>query len=254
MDPSSVEQDGSASAQEVTPDPYRVEGSWRPYFGFFRDVWQVHVHPVVFFRAQIGSRRVVYPLVFALLCSWAGALGSWFWRVVFENLLGRYLRNLFEFVQDYSSQEDSHSIALLMDAKARFLHWVWGAGPVLLDPFFTLSSVLFTSFLVFVGARLLITPGRKGAVEEVRFESALQVVCFGMAPAVLSVVPLLGTPVSKFLILVLTIVGAREIWRIQFGRALVIAVFPKLLLLAIILFGVTMLVVGILKLVSLSFL
>ena len=116
-------------------------------------------------------------------------------------------------------------------------HWIWGAGSIIADPFLTLAYFFFISFLVFLGARIFVTPGKNGAPREITFESALRIVCYGMTSAILAVLPLFGGPVAYIYQIVVSVIGAREVYRIDNGRASLVALFPQVLL-----FGILMMV------------
>lgn len=125
------------------------------------------------------------------------------------------------------------------ELKTRLGEWFSSVGSVIADPFLTLIWVLVVSAFVFLGARLLVTPGKGGSPREITFESALRIVAYGLSPSILVAVPLVGGVVAKVWIAVVTVIGAREVYRVGTGRAIVIGLFPKILfwgLLAIVFF------------------
>jgi hypothetical protein len=220
---------------------------------YFRDLFQIILHPARFFRRMPLEGGVSSPLAFALITHWLGTAVAFLWRAAFGGTLGRHLNALFDVAGDVAEVDHPGRAAAMMEVRDRILHWFWGAGSVIADPFLTLASILFTSLLVFVGARILVTPGKGGAPSPISYESALRLVCYGMSPAILAVIPLAGPAIAGLWTAVVTIVGAREIYRISTGRALVVALFPKLLFLGIMMTGFFLLAVVFLKVVASAF-
>lgn len=168
------------------------------------------------------------PLAFALITHWLGAAIEFGWGALAGGTAQAYLQQLLEkFEQELSGVHSLGRGQWMNEASSAALGWFLGAGTVLLDPFVTLASIFLSSSMIYVGARILVaTP--------VTFEAVLRIVCYGLSPAILSVLPLVGIPLSRIYMLVVTVIGAREVFRIGTGRALVLALFPKLLVLALI--------------------
>jgi hypothetical protein len=139
------------------------------------------------------------------------------------------------------------------------MNWIWGPGGLILDPFRTLFWFLFTSAIVCVGARLFVPAslhaGSAGA-ERLRFphgptfQSALCIVAYGLSPAIFAAVPYFGTLASWIYAPIVTVIGAREIYRVSNTRATVVGLFPSILLLGIMGLGAFMMLAFFLKLAS----
>jgi hypothetical protein len=217
------------------------ESAWTTPFDIIKhylgDLFKIILHPVLFFRQMPTKGGMSWPLAFALVTHWLGSAVQFLWRTLIGASFGRYIDNIFKMAGDVAEIDSPGRGVTLLEMRERITNWVWGAGPVIADPFLTLASILFTSFLVYVGARILVTPGKNGAPNEIRFESALRIVCFGMSPAILGVFPFVGGFLAWVISLIVTIIGAREVYRISTGRSLVVALFPKLLFLGIMLMG-----------------
>ena len=84
-------------------------------------------------------------------------------------------------------------------------------------------------------------------VQEITYESAVRVVCFGLTPAILAMLPLFGGFVSAICVVIVTVIGAREVYRTTTGRAVVIALFPKLLFLGVLGIGLFVLLLAAVK-------
>jgi hypothetical protein len=220
---------------------------------YLTDLREIITHPTAFFRRMPTTGGVGGPLAFALVTHWLGEAVSFLWRLAIGGSVGGMLDKMFRLAGDVADVDSPGRGAQLMEARNRIAQWIWGAGPVLADPFLTLASILFTSFLVYVGSRLLVTPGHEGAPRPLRFETALRIVCFGLTPSILAAIPIFGGAVSWVLIILVTTVGAREVYHVPTGRAVAIALFPKLLLLAILSSMVAFALLVVIKLVATSF-
>jgi hypothetical protein len=233
---------------------------------YFRDLKKVLFEPSDFFRRLPLTGGVAIPLTFALVTHWLGALLNYLFSAMTGDLSGHFFDRFVQFSSQYSSQMggdiDSPGKAALMNqgflqamgAGEKIVNWLWGASGILLDPFFTLAWLIFLSFLVFVGARLLVKPTPEHIARfphGVTFESAVRVVAFGMSPAIFSGLPYLGSFIAKLIYIpIVTIIGAREIYRVSNGRATAIALFPEILFWGIILSGALVMAVFFLKLAS----
>ncbi|MGZ3696662.1 MAG: YIP1 family protein [Bdellovibrionota bacterium] len=230
-----------------------VEGGGELLRNYFRDLSQILTQPTRFFRRMPTSGGVGGPLAFALVTHWIGSAFGYLWRLLVGGALAGWLSGFFRIAGDVADVDDPGRGSQLLEMRNRIVQWLWGAGPVIADPFLTLASILFTSFLVFVGAKLLVHAGRDGSPREITFESALRIVCFGMSPAILAALPLFGSVVSSICVLVVTVIGAREVYRISTGRAVIVGLFPKVLFIGIIFLGTIFFAVAILKLLVSAF-
>ncbi|MEK6578982.1 MAG: hypothetical protein AABZ55_07125, partial [Bdellovibrionota bacterium] len=59
---------------------------------------------------------------------------------------------------------------------------------------------------------------------------AARIVCYATTPSLFYAIPLLGGFTASLCTLILTIIGAKEVYRVGAGRALVIALFSKVVL------------------------
>lgn len=218
----------------IAPQPFRPDALIKRYFS---DLWQIITQPARFFRRMPLSGGLAHPLAFALVTHWLGSAFEFLWRNLLGGVVGGYFGRMFRVASDVADIDSQGRGAEILQLRERMLHWFWGAGSVIVDPFFTLFQVLFISFFVWVGARLLVTPGKDGAPSEITFESAVRLICFGLSPAILACIPILGSFTATLLTFIVTVVGAREIYRVRTGRAIAIALFPKLLFFAIIIGG-----------------
>ncbi|MBY0471317.1 hypothetical protein K2X30_09130 [bacterium] len=215
---------------------------------YFWNLKEIHTNPKGFFRKLPVKGGLSGPLAFALVTHWIGAAAQYVWVTVLGGMFSSHFGDLFDIaskVADVDSQGRGSEV--IVEMKEKILDWMWGAGSILVDPFWTLASVFFTSFFVFVGARLFVSPGKEGAPEEITFETAIRVVCFGMAPTILTFIPVAGSFLSWIGVIVITVIAAKEIYRLDTGRAIVVGLFPKVVLLACVFMGLGVLMVVLFK-------
>lgn len=204
---------------------------------YFRDVAWILTKPTAFFREMPLKGGLSGPLAFALITHWIGSSVQFLWHHWIGSWLSLWTDTFMQIAGDVVEVDSPGKCQMLFEMKDRVLHWMVGAGSVLMDPFWTLSGIIFTSVLVFVGARIFINPGKEGAPEEVTFESAVRIISYGMTPHLLTMVPFIGPLVATVLTVYVTVIGAREVYRTTTAKAVVIALFPKLLFLGIISLG-----------------
>src|SRR6478752_7585851 len=123
-------------------------------FGWIRTYFKILkeslIHPTRFFR-ESAPPGVVIPLVFALITHWLARAIHFLWQ---SKINGFGLNPIQSFFLQY---EDAASIGLQRDP---FTEWISGISPILLDPFLTLLSVLYQALLIFIAARIFVTPNK----------------------------------------------------------------------------------------------
>jgi hypothetical protein len=251
--------DSKTSKTEECPNcgnPVRSKGSidpLQPVRKYFKSLVQIITHPVQHFRKMRVTGGIAEPLTFALITHWIGVTSHSIWKSILGGNFTDYMQKLMSWI-DKTSEIDhagrGREVLRLVEYRERFFQWAWGTGSIVADPFITLFTIIFTAALVFLGARILVSPGKKGAPDQITYESALRVVCFGFAPSILLALPWVGTPLATIGTAVFTIIGAKEVYRIGWGRAIIVALFPKVLLVSIILAGVTFLIVSLFSIAS----
>jgi len=224
-----------------------------PIRRYWVTVWRILTQPKAFFRSMRLDGGVSGPLAFALITHWIGAAASFLWHLSIGGVVGGYFDRFMHVAGDVAEVDNPGRNAQLAEVTERLKNWFWGTGSVIADPFLTVLQILFISFLVFVGARLLVTPGKNGAPREINFESALRIVCFGMTPSILSVLPLFGGPLAYIYLSIVTLIGAREVYRIDTGRATLVAFFPQVLLLSFVLLVFFAATIAFIKFFSMTF-
>ena len=152
----------------ITPE-LKSETSMSFVGSYFRDLKKVLFEPSEFFQALPVKGGLAIPLTFALVTHWVGSVLNYMFSAVTGDLSGHFFDRFVQFSSQYSSQLSGSDIdspgksALInqgflqaMGAGEKIANWLWGASGILLDPFFTLLWLIFISFFVFIGARLLV--------------------------------------------------------------------------------------------------
>lgn len=202
------------------------EGNW--VGRYFSNLWEATTRPSQFFRRVPRSGGWSGPLAYGLTTHWLGTALSFLEKSARGEAL---LRNT---QQWWGTYFQSGSNAYLDDPVRG---WIWGIGKVIGDPFVTLPSILFSAFLIHLAARILAPSGSTTS----RYEEALRLVCYGMSPMIFLGIPWVGGWLAPLLTFVVTVSGAQVFYRVGSLRAVLIALFPHLLLLMLITGGIGLL-------------
>ncbi len=227
-----------------------METALSPIKSYFVTLGQTLFRPAEFFKRMPLQGSFSAPLAFALVTHWVGSALEFLWRTWLGGSLGDYFNSLFRLAGDVADIDSPGRSAMMFEMRDKIMHWFWGAGSVVADPFIALASIFFTTFFVFIGARIMITPGKQGAPESISFESSLRIVCYGMGPTLLAGIPLFGGVIASIWSALVTIIGAKEAYRTTTPRAIVVALFPKILLLSTVVLGLFFLLLMVLKMVT----
>jgi len=194
-----------------------------PIKTYFTTLYALLTRPTAFFQTVDSGRSIAFALTFAVVTHWIGTALGYLWQSALGRVISRRFSDGFQVFDQMSSMAPSGQMETLNAWKDRAYHWMWGTGSVLIDPFKTIITILVVSFFIWIASRLL-------AEKNTRFETAVTIVSFGTAPSILKGVPLVGPLLASIFIFVVTMIGARELYRVTSGRALVIVLFPEILL------------------------
>ena len=198
---------------------------------------QILCSPREFFRHMSTTGGVSGPLTFALVTHWIATSIDHSWRgLIGEKALPLWARLLRFFNHSESSIDSLGRLPWFHHSRDVVIDWFWQAGPVVIDPFLTLGKLILMSLVIFIGARVAV-PARSEMITKVTYESTLRVLCYAMAADLILAVPLVGSPLNWIFKCGLTVLGFFEVYRIGVARALVIALFPYLIMIGIISVG-----------------
>jgi len=224
---------------------------------YFRTLAHILTDPGDFFRREreLDDGSVTGPIAFALVTHWIASAVEWIWRGAMGKLFQQWQGQIAHLLSEIAEVDSPGRGAWVGAVEQRFSQWVWGVGPVLLDPFFTLFSILFTGLLVYAGSRILVTPQplANGSLQAIRFESTIRLLAYASAPGILACLPVAGSVLAYIVSSVVLVIGAHELYRVGWPRAIVIAFFPKVLFAGTLMMGFALMVLGILKWVAGNF-
>lgn len=179
------------------------------------------------------NRTLGETIAFALTAHWFSRAASF----LLSGLNGTLTTGLFDRIFDMIRQNSSSIDVLSRRARWMGLHpsfgsWFKGVSSVVADPFFTCIPLFITSVFVFIGARLLI---RAESQPRVTFESAIKIVAYMTSISVFSFIPVFGQLIAWLYSFYIGVIGARELYGASKGRAVMIILFPELLVWGVIL-------------------
>lgn len=198
-------------------------------------VRRVLISPTQFFSTLAASGGLTQPLTFALVTHWVGSSMGFLWGLITGEGMTEKLLKKFFLSNPFAHTDALNSSSYLPSKGAQdlFFNGYFGLGSVLLDPFITLVSILTSAVIIFIGARILVSPARAGKFNEIRYESAVRIISYGLAPSLLITIPFLGKGIASIYTVIVTIIGIKEMYRISSMRATMIALFPKLFIFVI---------------------
>jgi hypothetical protein len=215
----------------------------RPVAQYWDDLKTVLLKPHQFFRRMPRNAGFAQPLAFALIAHWIGSAISFLWGSAFVRSSEEAFEKWAAILGNNDQIDVIRRSSSWEQARHAFTNWFWGIGSVIGDPFWTLASLLISSFFVFVGARLLVgvmsdAPSASSGQQhrhEVTYESAVRIMAYGAVASIFQVIPFAGKFIAYVYSLYISVVGAKEVYRIRTGRALTVVLFPQVLIFAILL-------------------
>ena len=201
------ESDPSRSQHPGTAVPWEDLESFGLVHGFFQTIKQAMLHPMSFFGGMSPVGGLVKPLVFFLVISEIQALAQIVWQ-----LLG-----IVPGMQDNGGTIIGISLA--------------GLGSLFL--LILLPILLTVSLFIFAGLSHLCLMALKSASGG--FQATFRAMCYGRAPLILSVVPVLGVLAGTFWTFYSTIIGLKQLHKSSLPAAAAGLFVPILLFLGLML-------------------
>ncbi|MFW5792363.1 MAG: zinc-ribbon domain-containing protein [Desulfohalobiaceae bacterium] len=209
-------EDSSSDREESDPTRTHLPGTAVPWenlesyglvHGFFQTIKQAMLHPMSFFGGMSPVAGLVKPLVFFLVISEIQALAQIVWQ-----LLG-----IVPGMQDNGGTIIGISLA--------------GLGSLFL--LILLPILLTVSLFIFAGLSHLCLMALKSASGG--FQATFRAMCYGRAPLILSVVPVLGVLAGTFWTFYSTIIGLKQLHKSSLPAAAAGLFVPILLFLGLML-------------------
>lgn len=207
--------------------PIHSGAEWEsPDLGIIGRYWailkNVLFEPTRFFRNSARNFTVSEALSFGLVTLWLSHIVSFIWgtanKLVFYHFVESWLEG-----------------ATLGDESGLFAFtrndFLANVGFLLLQPFFSLLSFASFTLVLLTFGRLLVaderTPER---TERIRFREILRVLAFSAAGSVLYVVPIFGGLLAFIAVVLLALIGLREVLQITTKQAALVIFVPQILL------------------------
>jgi hypothetical protein len=209
------------------PRPVAPESHLQIYFTSLKALL---TRPREFFRSLKHPIGVARPLLFGVITHWVGSALSYLWFSGLGRLFERHFSSMFQALDQGAEIDSSGQLSSALAMRSQIMDWMFGVASVLIDPFKTTLRILFIAFFVWVGARLLASLKNPEAEKRMGFDSAVAIVGFSMAASLFNAIPVVGGMIALIFGTVLSIIGASEIFQVKTGRAMVIALFPNILL------------------------
>lgn len=199
-----------------------ISSSQRPVRNYFAQLKEVLFEPAHFFRLLAPQHSTAEALTFGLVSIWISAIISFFWSITNSMLL----QKLLEFWV-----EDSDASFRVMSGQ----ELVWQAGYVIATPFLSLLGLAISALVLLGFSKLFISDEPAAVMHELQVEresnltytQTLKIVGFASAGTWLSIVPIFGPLLSYFAILLLTMIGVRESFRVSTKRAALVVFVPQ---------------------------
>ncbi len=201
---------------------------------YLRTVGRLLFHPSPFFSSMAREGGLTLPLLFALVNHWLASALAFVWKAPLSEMLSRFAKESASLWSDFSSElstidspgrfaEEGFALDAWSGIRELLIPWFWGASSVLLDPILTLPSLIGGALLVYVAARVLID-----SEHPIRFSTILRILCFSSAATLWKVIPIAGALIAPIAVVTTTAIGLAASYGSGFGRALIVALFPKL--------------------------
>lgn len=218
------------------------------FFGFpFLDtIKEITLSSTKFFSKNklelLTNDKISSALAFAITVTWISNLMQFIYKSLITDSLNNKMNKI---ISDSSIDIFSSETEGALRSIERFHHnvndFLFGAGNVVLFPFLMCIKIFFISAIVHLGVLFIF---KKMQDRPQTYSTTIKIICYGLAPSVLSIVPVLGTLASSLLVFVVTVVGLSEVYGSSRSRAFFAMLFPYILfgfiIIASLLFAVTL--------------
>ena len=232
---SSVESESllCSNCQNLSPLlPERKSVAEEGIASYFFKLSSILLRPTSFFKGLSEEREILLPITFALGTHWLAVVLKFFIQAPFQSPFASLLPSLSSGFFGQFLGDVSTSFSFLT-RKERAFGWIFDSMPILLDPFITLFSLGLSSVFLYVGTRILVTPGKNGHPEEISLNTAIRLNAYVMATSIFILIPWIGRGVYALASVLLLPIAIREVYRVTMGRALIISLFPNLFILSL---------------------
>ncbi len=199
-------------------------------FPLIKSIKQLLMRPTQFFSEYIDYFKnnigVSAALAFAVVCQWISDLFSFIWKTVFGTFIENHLQEYIQILSKLNGQNSVSSLQHFESTSNRSFDFLFGAGTIVLSPFFTLIKIFIFSIMIHIGVKIFIKNNKDFPHS---FNTTLKILCFGTAASLLKVIPFIGFLAAMILTFVIEYTGLKEVYKTTSGRSTLTLLFPAIL-------------------------
>lgn len=201
---------------------------------FWRTLRDIILRPSSFFNEHaqeiVSSEGLSSALAFAVIIQWIASFFNFIWQSTVGAMLQGRINDLFQIASDV--MESNHQLVEGIDqVRQRAFEFLFGAGTIVLTPFFTLIKLSVVALFVHAAVRFFM---KESQDRRHSYHATLKILSYATAPWIFCIIPGFGLVVGWLLSFTAAVVGFREVYRTTTGRAALAVAFPELLLLSVI--------------------
>lgn len=218
--------------------------------GFFNDIFSVCFSSTRFFREYpVHERSLGGALAFGICVEWLATALSFLIGLSFSHLVDQYLVQIQQLLNEGMGGLSGKSSQLL--EMFRLNQMLYGIGVVILNPFFTLAGIYFTSILLFLGMKTFLpAAGVKVSSERFGFDGCVKLISYARGTSVFKFLPIVGGLVAPIWRACVIIIGVKQSFGVSTTRASFISYFYASLLSFAGLFMMIFLIISLVRMFS----
>ena len=201
-------------------------------FGFFKAIKNISFNSRMFFNRNasslISNSGLSSALAFAVLVNWISSSINFLFGSFFSVNLEKFTSN---FTSTFSDSESFDSLQSLHSEINQFL---FGAGKIVLSPFFTLAQIFLSALFIHLAVKLFFNKIKDRTHS---YQTTVKIISYSMAPMVLSILPGIGTLIGWILSFSAAVVGLSEVYQNSRMRSGIAVMFPQILLIVLLMFS-----------------
>lgn len=200
-------------------------------FPFFATIKNLLFNPRKVFKQYkkyfLSPSGISSALAFAIVCSWVASLFSFLWKSIFGLFFENHMIELMRIFSKVSNHDQSTMFTqTLENTKARSFDFLFGAGAIVLSPFFTLLKLVFFAAIIHIGIKLFLKNDKEAPHS---YGTTLKILCFGSAASLLNVIPFIGIIAAMVMTFVVEFLGILETYQTTNMRTTFALLFPLIL-------------------------
>jgi len=205
-------------------EPKYVAWEDRQRLGFFEALWKTWVesvfYPDKFFSKLPFTGGMGSPLLYALIIAWTGSIVSSIYQAIFSSFWLNLVRNYIDRPNlPFNLPFVGQGFGLLI-----FIRSVFIAPVAIILGLFVISGIYHLICMVFGWSKR-------------DFEATFRAVTYSAGPAIFAIIPMCGSPIGTVWMLVLAIIGIKNMQQTTGGKATVVVLLPIIFCCCLIILG-----------------